>query len=418
VIVRSRLVAPLIAVAAALVLAQYARVWVATPQTLARTSDFAGTYAAATLWRDGNAAQMYDSAAQQRVLAATGAPRNHLDIPFENPPLAAVVAAPFSLLDAVLAYRTWSLLQLLCVLAAVVVAMRAAPWPERTPALVRGAIALTAVAGFGTGALWIEGQWDGPLVLGVAAAYWAWRRDRSLVAGLAIGVTAAVTKPHLALGLAAFMLGRRDWRALAGLAGGAATTLVVALLLEGAQPLASFVSLLTVPRYSPSVQMQSAAGLFASWLGDTSLSYRLALAAGLAAFAVAATLGAATRRAPALLEPALSGALALSLLGSPHLLSHDLSLLAPAFVVTAAWITARESAGGRAWPAAAALSWLAVWTVMSLCSQRDLGNGAPAPPGRVTPWALIIAAALCGVLVLQAPARRRVATAPSATAAR
>jgi Glycosyltransferase family 87 len=409
VIHRSRLIAPLIAVAAALLLAQYARVWVATPDLLARTSDFAGTYAAATLWREGQAAHMYDSAAEQRVLAATRAPSNHLDIPFENPPAAALVGAPFSLLDAVAAYRAWSLLQLGFVVLAVVVAARAAPWPERTPRVVRLAIALVAIAGFGTGALWIEGQWDGPLVLGLSLAYWAWRRDRSSLAGVAIGVTAAIAKPHLMLGVAAFMVGRRDWRALGAAAGGALATMAVSLLTQGPGALTAFAAALMIPRYSPSLQMQSAFGLFASWLGDTILANRMALAAAAISFCAAALIGARTRGRRAYLEPALGAAAVLSLFGSPHLLSHDLSLLAPVLVFVCAWVALTEARAGRSWPGPKSLAALGLWVAVSLASQHDLGAASLADVrlgqfGRITPWALLLSAAACAALMLRTPA--------------
>ena len=80
---------------ASIVLAHYAQVWTVVPSSLAPTSDFAGTYVAATLVRTGHAAQMYDPGTEQRALVQSGAPAGHDDIPFENPPGAAVVALPF-----------------------------------------------------------------------------------------------------------------------------------------------------------------------------------------------------------------------------------------------------------------------------------------------------------------------------------
>ena len=85
---------------AATALAHYAQVWAAIPPAQARTSDFAGTYVASTLWRSGQAASLYDVRVEEAVMARTGAPPDHLYIPFENPPFAAVLAAPVSLLDA------------------------------------------------------------------------------------------------------------------------------------------------------------------------------------------------------------------------------------------------------------------------------------------------------------------------------
>jgi hypothetical protein len=413
VILRSRLLAPVLAAVAALLLVQYARVWSATPDTLARTSDFAGTYAAATLWREGDAAHMYDSAAERRVIAQSGAPPNHLNIPFENPPAAAVVASPFSLLDAAAAYRMWSVLQLLLVVVSVTIVARVAPWPERTPRTVRIAVTVVALAGFGTAALWVEGQWDGLSVLGLALCYWAWRKDRSLLAGVAVGVTAAIAKPHLALGIAAFMLGRREWRALAGAAGSALVTVAFTLLTAGPAPLAAFVGAVTNPINSPIVQMQGATGLFGSWLGSTGTASLLALLASLIAFAIAAFLGARVRAHPNLLEPALAGATALSLFGALHLLSHDLVLLAPALVFTSAWIAGRAELRASSWPDWQAFVALLLWVGLSIASRHDLGNSSPAPPGRLTPLALMVIAAACVVLtVRKAAARERRLAAP------
>ncbi|MGA8523181.1 MAG: hypothetical protein WB807_09015, partial [Candidatus Dormiibacterota bacterium] len=89
--------AALIAVAS-IVLAHYAQVWTVVPGSLAATSDFAGTYVASTLLGSGHAEQIYDPVSERRTLVRAGAPAGHDNIPFENPPAAAVVALPFTLL--------------------------------------------------------------------------------------------------------------------------------------------------------------------------------------------------------------------------------------------------------------------------------------------------------------------------------
>jgi len=417
VIVRSRLVAPLLLGIAALVLVQYGRIWV-DAQPLARTSDFAGTYAASTLWRQGETGKLYSGPAEQQVLARTGTPLSHLDIPFENPPAAAVVAAPLSLLDSATAYRVWAWLQLLLVIAAIVVAARAAPWPARTPHWVKASVGAVALAGFGTGALWIEGQWDGLSVLGLALAYAAWRADRRLAAGLAIGATSAIAKPHLVIGVVCFMAGRRDWRALFGFAMGAGATVVFSLATVGTSGIAAFASVVFSPAYSPLTQMQGASGLFGSWLGPTQLAYMLGLSASLAAAAAAAALGTAARRRSSVLEPALAGAVALSLFASPHLLSHDLTMLAPALVIGLAWMAGEEGRRALRWPGPGTLSAIAAWVVLSLASQRDLGNGTVGGPGRITPFALLLVASVWGLCVAMTRSWRHGAVGRSASLSR
>jgi hypothetical protein len=388
--------AALIAIAS-IVLAHYAQVWAVVPASLAPTSDYAGTYVASTLIRTGHAAQIYDAAVESRTLVETGAPADHDNIPFENPPAAAVVALPFSLLGAGAAWRAWSVLQLLFMALALGLVARAAPWPATLARLPRAAIAVVALAGFGTGLLVLEGQWDGVSVLGLAAAYALWRKDRSAAAGFALGFTAAIAKPQLVIGIAAFMIGRRDWRAVAGALAGAAVTIVIGLAGTGLHGLTSFVSAISTPSYSPTAQMQGTSGLFGSLLGQSPGVYYLAIGASLAAAAVALWLGAVVRRRTDLFEPALCGAVALSLFASPHLLGHDLTLLAPATLAALAWLAGRPSE--RLWPGPYTLGAIALWAILSFASLGDLGQNTVGLPGRATPWVLVLTAAMwCGMV--------------------
>jgi Glycosyltransferase family 87 len=396
---RTRLAAAVLLVSAAITMAHYTQVWAAIPPAQARTSDFAGTYVGATLWRSGSASAMYDVPAEEAVMARVGVPADHLYIPFENPPFAAVVASPFSLLDATTAYRAWSLLQLALLVAAVWVATRAAPWPRATPGLIKLAAAGVAIAGFGTGLLFVEGQWDGIQALGLALAYAGWRRGHRAAPGFAVGLTAAIAKPHLVAGVVAFMAGRRDWRGLLGAAAGASLVVVAGLLTAGAGPLAAFVRAVLEPSNSPVARLQGSTGLFGSLFGSGLGPFALAIVAGVAAASVAAWLGAVSRTRRDLLEPALAGATLLSLFASPHLLGHDLTLLAPVLVVTLAWTASREAASAHAWPGRATLLVVAGWVALSFATTFDLGQSSVGLPGRLTPWVLLALAALSGVAV-------------------
>jgi hypothetical protein len=392
---RSRLIAVVLLTPVAVVLAHYVQVWASTPAALSRTSDFAGTYVAATLWHTGHGADLYNEAAETRIMAQTGAPAGHLYIPFENPPAAAVVAAPLAFLDAATAYRIWSVLQLALLIAALWIVTRSAPWPERTDPLIKLALGGVALAGFGSGLLFVEGQWDGVSVFGLALAYASWRRGHAAAAGFTIGFTSALAKPHLAIGIAAFMLGRRDWRALAGAVGGGAVLLAFSLLAVGPAGMGAFTAAVTKPAYSPIVQMQGASGLFGSLLGVGASAYVLALIADLAAALLAGWLGNVTRAHAGLFEPALAGAVVLSLFAAPHLLGHDLTLLAPALLFGLAWAMRRQRAAGAGWPDRATIAALAGWLMLSLATMNDLGNMMVGPPGRLTPWVLLLLAAMC-----------------------
>ena len=396
---RARLGAAVLLVAVAAVLAHYVQVWSAIPDVQARTSDFAGTYAAATLWRTGRPAELYDVAAQEAVSRAAGAPANHLFIPFENPPLAAVVASPLTLLDATPAYRAWSLLQLAGLAAALAVAARAAPWPARRPRLSAAACSGVALAGFGTGLLFVEGQWDAVPALGLALAYAGWASGRRLAPGFAIGFAFGIAKPHLAAGVIAFMAGRRDWRGIAGVVAGGATVAGAGLVLAGPGATTGFIRALLQPVNSPPAQMQGSTGLTGALLGSGLVPYALALLLAAAALAAAGWLGTVSRRRRALLEPALLGATALSLWASPHLLGHDLVVLAPPLVAMFGWTMTAELRRRVAWPGPATLALVAGWVALSYASLLDLGQGGVGAPGRLTPWVLLgLAAAMTGAV--------------------
>jgi hypothetical protein len=394
---RPRWIAALLITIASIVLAHYVQVWTVVPASLAPTSDFAGTYVASTLIRSGHAAQIYDSEVERETLVASGAPASHDDIPFENPPAAAVVALPFALLGAGAAWRAWSLLQLVLMLISLGLVARVAPWPSTLPRLSRVAIVVVALAGFGTGLLFLEGQWDGVSVLGLAAAYALWRRDRSAAAGFALGFTAAIAKPQLVIGVAAYMIGRRDWRAVGGALAGGAVTVLIGVVGAGPHALISFVSAIATPSNSPTAQMQGTSGLFGSLLGHAPSVYLLAVAAGILAAGVAGWLGTVARRRPDLFEPSLCGAVALSLFASPHLLGHDLTMLAPVLVAGLSWLASRP--GERPWPGPATLVVIALWAVLSFASLGDLSQNGVGLPGRATPWVLLLTAAAWCALV-------------------
>lgn len=301
-----------------------------------------------------------------------------------------MVAIPFSLLSAGTAWRAWSVLQLLLMAFSLWLVARAAPWPATLARLPRVAIVLLTLAGFGTGLLFLEGQWDGVSVLGVALAYVAWRRGRPGMAGFALGFTAAIAKPQLVIGIAAYMLGRRDWRGIAGALSGAAVTVAMALVAVGPHGLTAFVSAVATPHDLPTAEMQGSSGLFGSLLGQAPEVYFVSIVAGLAAAGVAGWLGTVAQRRSDLLEPTLCGAVALSLFASPHLLGHDLTLLAPVMIAGLAWLAGRPTEGR--WPGPATLVVIGSWALLSLATLEDLAQNGVGLPGRATPWALLLVA--------------------------
>jgi hypothetical protein len=393
---RPRLPAAVVATAAIVLLAAYVALWSGVTTANIGTSDFTATYVGATLLREGHAGAIYDQSLQAPLHAALIAPLQRGNLPFVNPPVAAAVVAPLTLLSLTAAYRAWQAAQLLMLVAAVVVALRAAPWPARLRRDgVVAAAALAALAGTGSLSLGLLAQWDGLTALGLATAYALWRHDRGFAGGAVLAATAAIAKPHLAIGLAGLLLGWRDRRVLAGAAVGLGAVLLASLAVVGPAGLSGFVgAVVDDSRRWPLASLLGFTGLTGSWLGNGAAAELLAAAGSVAAVAGCVVLGRRLARDRAALEPCLAAATLLSLLASPHLLSHDMVLLAPVVVWLLAWASVQD--GTAAWPGRSGRAVLAGWVVLCLATAVDLGADQAAPPGRVVPWALL---ALAGLLM-------------------
>ena len=380
------------------VLAAWLAVALRLPDTDAEGSDYSAFHVAALLVREGQAGQLYDQGAETRRHEQLVPPGYHVDLPYISPPATVLLVLPLTGLALPTAFRVAGIAEFLLLAGAVAVAVRAAPRspsgrPDRIERLAIGAM---ATAGVGTLVLVLMGQWDGLLALGVALAYACLRRRQPLAAGLALGLTLAPTKPHLALGLLAFLVGLRAGRALGGIALAGVATLLADLAVAGPSGVTGWLGALRLSSgHSPLASLLGTTGFAGSWLGDTTAAHAVGLALAVPAVAGCAVLGHALRRGRVDLEVAMGGAVALGLLAAPHLLMHDLAVLAPAAAWTMVAATARSERSGRR----AVAGWLALNVVCLL----DLGAASVGPPGRVTPVALAVAGVLAVRLALRSP---------------
>lgn len=394
----------LLGTAAAVLLALYARDVAAVSQREIGRSDFTSSYVGATLIREGQGHRLYDETLQAPLHATLIAPDVEGNLPFVSPATQAVLTLPLTAFDLATAYRGMAVAQFLLLAAAVAIAVRAAPWPRQTPSGVRVITGLLALAGTGTLSLLLLGQWDAVPALGLAAGYALWRRGHQTAAGFALMLGFCLVKPHLALGVAVFLLARRNRSLLTGAAVAVATVAAVSLLVAGLQGSADFVnaSIASTHRWNLA-SFIGFTGLTGSWLG-TGPANAAAAAGSIAAVAGCAVLGSAWRSDDRRFEPALAGATVLSLIASPHLLGHDLAILAPLFVVVIAWATAKDA--GAHWPAKTAQRVLGLWLLVIVAARLDLGNESLAPPGRLVPWALILAGLSAVAVCRRVEARR------------
>ena len=370
----------------------------------ARGSDFSVSYIAAVLVRHGSGSELYvqfrEELQHATILSPSlmGAP---FRLPFITPPTTALLAVPFTALDPEPAYRLFSLLQVVFLADACFLAATAAPWPRNITPLERVVVALVAVAGSATLVLLLLGQWDGLCALGLAAGYASWRRGNRGWAGFWIALGVGFAKPHLALGLGGFLLGRRYGRELLGAVAGGGVVVAASFLVVGPSLVAGFRDAIAYSTLvTPPQSTLGFTGMVSSWVGTGAGAGVIAAGGSGLVIAAAIWIGHLSRsdHDGQRLEPHFAIAVGLSLLAPAHVLAHDFVLAAPAFVALFGWGASRDSAAGR-WPGKHCVAILAGWLVLNVAVGQDAGNGASANvgagvPGRIAPAVLIAVIAM------------------------
>jgi hypothetical protein len=404
----------IIAVAAALLVA-YAVLWTQVSGLEVGRSDFTAFYVGGTLLREGHTGDLYSAAVQQPLHSTLIAPDSEGNLPFVNTPVAAALVIPATFLPLDAAYRLWSVLELAVLILAIVLAVRSVEWPPGTPRVWQAAAGAAALAGVGTLTMFVQAQWTPLLALGLVVAYRSWKGGHQATGAAVLVVSAGIAKPHLALGLLAFLAGWRERRIIIGAVAGAAGLVVASLALLGPAGVAGFVSILasSTTRWELAT-MVSFIGVVGSLFGSGLVSHVIALVASLLACAAAAWLGMTVRRDPRRLDAALVGAAVLSLVASPHAYPDDLVMLAPALVIGVALAARRAgSTAGLTFTSPLALAFGA-WALIMVAACADLVDAATFPPGQLAGWALVAAAALACIATtrngeLASAARLRVA---------
>lgn len=385
---RSRPARLIAAVAGALLIA-YVLIWSQAGEHDIGRSDFTSFYVGATLLRQGNGPKLYDEAVQQPLHSRLIAPDREGNLPFVNGPVAAALVVPVTALDLEVAYRLWGILELALLAIAVVIAVRLAPWPEHLAAEWRLVAGMAAYASMGTWTVLMQAQWTPLVALGLALAYRDWKHGNDARGAALLVLSAGVAKPHLALGLVAFMLGWRRRRVLLGAATGAAALGLLSLALVGPQGMAGFFAIVTSSTTRWDLRgMLSFMGAAGALLGNGTAAYAAGAAASLLACVAAGWLGVLVRQDRRRLDAALAGAAVLSLLAAPHAYAHDLVMLAPAM----AWSVAIAARSRR--PTRDLGVVFGTWALINACAYVDFIDNAALPPGQLAAWALLLGAVL------------------------
>lgn len=395
---------PRVILAASLaLLVAYLVIWSQISRVDVGRSDFTSFYVGGTLLRAGDGADLYNEAAQQPVHSRLIAPDQEPNLPFVNPPVAAAVVLPATLMPLPAAFRLWALLELAVLTLAVVLTIRAVTWPPETPGLWKAAVGAAALASMGTWTVLMQAQWTPILALGIAIAYSQWKRDRLLAGSMVLIVAAGMAKPQLAIGIVAFMLGWRGRRVVIGGLLGAMALGVVCLALVGWSGISGFAGILATSTTRWDLRnMLSFVGVVGALFGNGVGAHVVGVIASVVACAAAYWLGTVVRRDLTRLDAALAGAVVLSLLAAPHAYSDDLVMLAPAAVIGVA-VAARRWQAGRSMQLGVPVAIvLGVWALTSVAAFTDLTDAASFPPGQLTGWALVLGAAVA-IIASRAP---------------
>jgi hypothetical protein len=391
------------AVAAALLLA-YVLIWVRLPTADIDRSDFTSSYVAGLLLRHHGGAAVYDLATQTALRDQLIAPVTNGEVPFVDGPPAAALVAPITVLSLTAAYRLWTALSLLILALAVLIAVRNAPWRPTTPMVWRVAAGVAAMASLGTWTLLLQGQWSSLTALGLALAYRDWHHGHEARGAVILVLAAGVAKPHLALGLAAFLIGWRQRRVILGAVTGLATLAVASVAVVGAPGVVAFAGLATAQGGAWDLaRMLSFIAIPGSIAGNGTTSVVIGLCGTAVACAIAWALGDLSRRHPERFLRALIAAAVLSLLGAPHAYAQDLVMLAPVLV----WAIALAGERG--------LAVVGIWTVITAAAAVDLIDGGAFPPGPLAAWTLIAVAAIACLAAWRSGLLAREPAAPAAT---
>lgn len=206
------------------------QVWVAFPHKLIE-SDFRIWYAAATIGPHQGWSELYNLDVQRKAVEAVWP--GSLYLPFANPPPAAWLMLPFTLLPFGAALALWTVLSV-----ALLVALSQAFAPAQT--LPKVAFALSAL-GFLPAFVMVEAAPLSPVVVGgVAGCVLLLKRRHDVAAGLALSLI--IVKPNLAVLVPLAILAAGYVRAFVAWLAASAVMVVISVLTLGSKGVESFIS--------------------------------------------------------------------------------------------------------------------------------------------------------------------------------
>jgi hypothetical protein len=180
-------------------------------------NDFGKFYYGVLAWREGRSLYSLSPAS---FIPGLPNPLTNL-----NPPHAMLPVWPLTFLPVDWAFALWMVVNGACLLGVTTIVCRTVEW---RPSFFQLTVLM---AGAPTATWLVTGQLSGLMAVPLTFAWLAWRSGRLRAAGLWLGVAASV-KPFLGL-LVLWMLWRREWRALQGIAYSGLAAFLCGLLVFG-----------------------------------------------------------------------------------------------------------------------------------------------------------------------------------------
>ncbi len=325
------------------------------------SGDFLVSYTAAKILRECNGERLYDlgfqTAVQENILASYGSGLSQGPLPYLHPPFFAAIFIPLTFFSARTACYIWICLSTAILFTSILLLYRArrADFKRDFPSLL-----LMALAYYPVFETLRKGQSSFLLLLLITACYLGLRRGASLAAGVALGL--ALMKPQIACVLAAVLLYKRRWRPLVAFATTATALVAGSWLLVGTGGLKAYVRLTeeavawegihhVYPQAMPNLrgtikriaQLAVGAGGADSWVFTAAM---IAASAAVVMFMIRTWKGPWTTTSVQF-DLRFSQTVLGSILLSPYLYWHDLSLLVLAGILSLSYLdTTREPGSG------------------------------------------------------------------------
>lgn len=204
--------------------------------------DFPAFYTAGHIIRDGNAHRLYDfslqAQVQQAFLLSHGWTFAGGLLPYNYPPFFAPIFVPLSYLPLAWAFQVWSLVNIVLVLASTGLLLHVQKKRSRRDLATAG---LVVLAFFPVFRGLYNGQTNFLILFVVTLSYLALKSKRDYLAGVTLAL--GLVKPQLVVVIAAMLLYHRRWRAVSAFGITGAVLLFISWMMVGVDGFISYVDL-------------------------------------------------------------------------------------------------------------------------------------------------------------------------------